>query len=69
MQTLVFNTTNRTVVLYASSRDEGKIIERFDDVPTVKINQNFYEIMMKVNESVIPVMRTPISNTNMIILK
>jgi len=74
MQTLLFNVTNRTAVLYEGSRDNGKIIESFYEVPTVRVESNYYQIMQKFTtgdalSSVLPVMRLPISNTNMIIVK
>jgi hypothetical protein len=47
-------------------------LETFDNISTVKVNVAHYEIMQKINDdtnSAIPVMRVPISNTNMIITK
>ena len=49
-----------------------ELIESFENVPTVKIQDGFYEVMQKTNEdtnSAIPVMRSPIAITNMIIIK
>jgi hypothetical protein len=72
MQTLVFNTTLKNVVLFAGARGNGQSIERFDNVSTVKIQDGFYEVMQKTNEDTnqaIPVMRLPISNTNMVIAR
>lgn len=72
MQTLVFNTTLKSVVLFAGARGDGRSIERFDNVSTVKIQDGFYEVMQKLEEgslSAIPVMRLPISNTNMVIAR
>ena len=72
MKTLVFNTTTKMVKLLNGSRAEGLIIESFENVPTVKIQDGFYEVMQKTNEdtnSAIPVMRSPIAITNMIIIK
>lgn len=73
MQTLTFNTTTKEVKLLNGSRGESTIVEQFDDVSTVKCSElGFYEIMQKqgtVTSSSIPVMRVPISNTNMIIIK
>lgn len=68
MQTLVFNTTTKTVTLYSDSRMNGSVIERFENVPTVKIEGNYYQVMQEIEERV-PVMRVPVSNTNMIIEK
>lgn len=73
MQTLVFNTTTKKVVLLSGQRGDSSILETFDNVSTVKcLETGFYEIMRKQDEesnSSIPVMRVPIANTNMIIEK
>ena len=73
MQTLVFNTTTKAVVLLSGTRGDSKVLETFDDISTVKcIESGFYEIMQKQDSesnSSIPVMRVPIANTNMIIKK
>jgi hypothetical protein len=73
MQTLTFNTTIKRVVLLSGSRGDSKVLETFDNVSTVKCSElGFYEIMQKLDEnsiSAIPVMRLPISNTNMVIIK
>jgi len=72
MQTLVFNTTTKTVKLLDGRREGSNIIEYFENVPTVKIEQGYYEVMKKMDEestTVIPVLRVPISNTNMVIIK
>jgi hypothetical protein len=71
MQTLVFNTKNKTVTVYEGKENGSTIIYSFVDVPTVRVNVSYYEVMMKVkNESAenrVPVARFPTSNTNMII--
>lgn len=71
MQTLVFNTTTKTVIVYAGSRHDSKMLFTFLDVPTVKVLENHYEVMVKVNldgsDTRVPVGRFPISNTNMLI--
>jgi phosphoglycerate dehydrogenase-like enzyme len=73
MQTLVFNTTTKEVVLLSGTRGDSKVLETFDNISTVKcIESGFYEIMQKQDSesnSSIPVMRVPIANTNMIIKK
>ena len=73
MQTLIFNTTTRRVQLLSGSRGESQVVETFDNVSTVKCSElGFYEVMQKSEaQSVtsIPVMRLPISNTNMVIQK
>lgn len=73
MQTLIFNTTTKRVQLLSGSRGDSKVLETFENVSTVKCSElGFYEVMQKQNEetnSSIPVMRSPISNTNMLIQK
>lgn len=71
MQTLVFNTKTKTVVVYENVPEESKIIYKFNDVPTVRVAENYYEVMVKVRiedaDNRVPVARFPISNTNMLI--
>jgi hypothetical protein len=73
MQTLTFNTTFKKVVLLSGSREDSKVLEVFDNVSTVRCSElGFYEIMQKLETdsiSAIPVMRLPITSTNMIIIK
>ncbi len=73
MQTLTFNTTTKQVQLLNSERDNSKILESFNNVSTVKCSEfGFYEVMQKLSEdsiSAVPVLRVPIANTNMIIIK
>jgi hypothetical protein len=69
MQTLVFNTTDKTVKLYEGNKSESKLVAMYDDVPTVKCERGYYEIMRKSLDTTAPVMRVPISNTNMVIEK
>ena len=73
MQTLTFNTTTKQVQLLDGPRGSSKVIESFNNVSTVKMEgDGFYQVMQKTSEdtnSSIPVMRVPISNTNMIIEK
>jgi hypothetical protein len=67
MQLLKFNSTDKTAVL----KDEfgGDEIIYFKNVPTVKVENGYYEVMQKTETGVIPVLRVPIANTNMLILK
>lgn len=69
MQTLTFNSTTRTVQLWVGTRGDSKLLETFENVPTVKIENGYYEVMQKSGENggVVPVLRTPIANTNMLI--
>jgi hypothetical protein len=73
MQTLIFNTTTKKVQLLSGSKGDSKVLETFDNVSTVKCSElGYYEVMQKSEaQSVtsIPVMRLPISNTNMLIEK
>ena len=72
MQTLTFNTTTKEVNLLDGHRGKSEVLETFINVSTVKFEDGFYQVMQKVNEdsnSSYPVMRVPISNTNMIIEK
>jgi hypothetical protein len=68
MQTLVFNSTDKTVVLQEGFR--GMELLNFKDVPTVKVENGYYEVMQKSGENgVVPVLRVPMANTNMLIQK
>lgn len=76
LQTLLFNTTLRTVKVYESG-EESKIIYHFSNVPTVKVKEDghYYEVIQKTTDIItseeksIPIARFPIANTNMIIEK
>lgn len=70
MQTLIFNTTAKTVKFL----NEIKEVTDYENITTVKCSElGFYEVMQKVDDGVytssIPVFRAPIANTNMIIEK
>jgi 7-keto-8-aminopelargonate synthetase-like enzyme len=71
MQTLVFNTTDKTVKFYRDVKQEGQILAQYINVPTVKVQEGYYEVMLRTEEmqSPIPVLRVPVSNTNMFIEK
>ena len=71
MQSLTFNTKLKTIVLKDGRREDSTIIETMDNISTVKCSElGFYEVMQKSNENgnALPVMRLPISNTNMFIV-
>lgn len=68
MQTLIFYTTEKRVVLNSGFGVGDELIS-FNDVPTVKIEDGYYEVMQKTELATIPVLRVPISNTNMLIQK
>lgn len=66
MQTLIFNTTTKHVTLYDGNPLDSKILRQLSDVRTVKVSEGFYEVMQKDEfEKTYPVLRVPISNTNM----
>ena len=69
MQTLTFNSTTKKVQLLSGSRGDSKVLENFEDVPTVKVENGYYEVMQKSGENggVVPVLRVPMANTNMLI--
>lgn len=69
MQTLIFNTEEKTTVLLNGSAIDGPIVYRFENTSTVKVLGNFYEVMQRTNEGTVPVLRVPVSNTNMLIRK
>ena len=71
MQTLTFNSTTKKVQLVSGSQGDSKVLETFDNVPTVKVENGYYEVMQKLEETggVVPVLRVPIANTNMTIQK
>jgi hypothetical protein len=66
MQTLVFNSTTKRVQLLSGSRD-SELLETFDNVPTVKVETGYYEVMQIQGEQKVPVLRVPMANTNMLI--
>jgi hypothetical protein len=71
MQTLIFNTATKQVKLLDGPRDNAKVLETFENVSTVKMETNYYEIMQKSSTDEdaksLPVMRVPIAQTNMIL--
>lgn len=70
MQTLIFNTTTKKVSLYVGLAQKSDIITTLENVPTVKVSENYYEVMQKDEfDRSVPVLRVPIANTNMFIQK
>jgi hypothetical protein len=73
MQTLVFNTSTKSVKLYEGTFEDSTVLYTFNDTPTVKIEDGYYQVMQidgtSVEEKRIPVVRFPITNTNMLIKK
>jgi hypothetical protein len=71
MQTLIFNTSKKTIRLLDGSRGNSKEIETFERIKTVKVLVSSYEAIQTPLEehlNPVPVLRVPISNTNMIII-
>jgi len=67
MQTLVFNTTTKTIKVYSDLKTM-EIIHDLSNIPTVKVYENYYEVIQKDEfDKPYPVLRLPIDNTNMII--
>lgn len=70
MQTLIFNTTDKTVNVYSGQVGKSELIFQFDNIPTVKVQEGYYEVMQKGDdERSIPILRLPIQATNMRIMK
>ena len=69
MQTLEFNTSTKTVKLTEGHIEKSNVLFEYDNVTTVNTNSFYYEVMQQTQSGVVPVLRTPISNTNMIIKK
>ena len=71
MQTLIFDTSKKTIRLLDGSRGSSKEIETFERIKTVKVLESCYEaiqIPLEQHLNPKPVLRVPISNTNMIII-
>lgn len=71
MQTLTFNTKTKEVQLLDGPKGKSSILEEFNNISTVRIDNGFYELIQIMSTepvTKVPVMRVPISNTNMIIL-
>lgn len=70
MQTLLFNTTTKSVKLYEGLTSSGKILSELENIPTVKVLDGYYEVIQKDEfDRPFPVLRLPIANTNMLIKK
>jgi hypothetical protein len=75
MQTLVFNSTLKTVKVYEETQENSNIIYSFKNISTVKPKEEgYYEVVQKEQheeglDKSYPIARFPISNTNMIIEK
>jgi hypothetical protein len=71
MQTLIFNTTKKTIKVTEGHINNSNVIFEAENVPTVKgLTEGFYEVMQKdENDNTRPILRLPIANTNMVIEK
>jgi len=71
MQTLIFNTTKKTIKVTEGNLNDSKVIFEAENVSTVKVlTEGLYEVMQKdENDNARPILRFPISNTNMVIEK
>lgn len=70
MQTLLFNTTTKSVKLYEGPVSSGSLLLEMENVPTVKILEGYYEVMQKDEfEKAFPALRFGIQSTNMVIKK
>jgi hypothetical protein len=69
MQTLIFNTTNKMAKVYNGHAEDGVLLYDILNVPTVRIEPNYYEVMQRESESTRPILRLPIANTVMFIEK
>jgi len=72
MQTLIFNTTEKTIEV----NEGGIVLYNLENITTVKPLDGYYEVMQRVDSdtaplgySTIPVLRLPICATNMRIIK
>jgi len=69
-QTLVFDTTEKIATLHQGLIKDESFIFEFKNVPTVKVENGYYEVMQRTEGAlVVPVLRVPIANTNMLIQK
>ena len=73
MQTLVFNTSTKSAKLYDGKAEDSEVLYTYSDVPTVKIEDGYYQVMQvdgtSTEDKRVPVARFPVSNTNMLIKK
>jgi len=71
MQSLLFNTTKKTIKVTEGNLNDSKVIFEAENVSTVKVlTEGLYEVMQKdENDNARPILRFPISNTNMVIEK
>ena len=62
--------SKKTIKLFEGSNATGELILEMGQIPTVKVMEGYYEVRQSDElEKQIPVLRLPISNTNMLIKK
>ena len=67
-QSIVFNTTDKTVKFYSGVPERSSLIKVYENIPTVRTEDRFYEVIQNTHSGTRkPVLRLPISNTNMFI--
>ena len=70
MQTLIFNTTTKSIQVFDGIIGGSTLLFEFENVPTVKVQEGYYEVMQKDDEDrSIPILRLPICSTNMRIIR
>ena len=70
MQTLLFNTSTKSILVYEGPSHEGNVLYDYQNIPTVKVLEGYYEVIQSDEfDKKYPILRLPISNTNMIIKK
>ena len=65
IQELIFNTKKQTVTVYESHNHT--IVFQYENIPTVRMLGGYYEVLQDEAGIKYPVLRVPISFTNMII--
>ena len=69
MQTLVFNTTQKTATQHEGHTNTSILCD-YENITTVKMVDGYYEVKQKESDGLTyPILRLPIANTNMIIKK
>ena len=70
MQTLLFNTSTKSILVYEGPSYEDNVLYDYQNIPTVKVLEGYYEVIQSDEfDKKYPILRLPISNTNMIIKK
>ncbi len=68
MQTLTFNDKRNVVTLFEGMPGRSTVLFLFNDVMDVRIIDGVYEVIIQDKfTNLLPILRVPVSNTNMII--